>query len=122
MPFATGADGIVPTQLRGLAYLALSESGTVLNLSGTSDGGGGGTLSWTAGSAMPCRVDTIRGGEGLVAERIDDRTTHLIRVPPETSVGHEDRFAVANVGTFEITAVQTRTREWTRTLEAVQVN
>lgn len=123
MPLPTFLDGNTPTQLRGLAFLALSDTGYVIGGSVTDDGGGGGTSTWgTLGSSVPCRVDPMGGGEGVVANQLDDRSTHLITVPPNASVDHTDRFQVIDVGTFEITAVQTRTRETVRTLEAVELS
>lgn len=121
MPLATFLDGNVPSQLRGLAWLSLSSTGQVQNLAGTTDAGGGATRTWTAGSAIPCRVDAMGGSESEVANRISDRSTHLITVPPQTTIGHEDRFSISGT-TYEITAVREHTSEWMRTLEAVRLD
>jgi SPP1 family predicted phage head-tail adaptor len=121
MPFSTSVDGVVPTQLRGIAWLALSQSGTILNLAGTTDSGGGATRTWTGSGTVDCRVDAMGGAEAEVADRIADRSTHLITVPPETTIGHEDRFASDGI-TYEVTAVRDSTREWVRTIEAVKTS
>ena len=122
MTYATFLDGRPPEQLRGLAWLSMSESGSVLNRAGTTDSGGGATTTWTAGSVLPCRVDALTGTEAEVGERIVDRSTHLVTLPAYTEVGHEDRVATDDAGTFEITAVRQRTREWVRLCEAVRLD
>lgn len=121
MAFSTFLDGQSVTQLQGLAFLGLSDSGNVLNLGGTANQGGGIARSWTTGSTIPCRVDPIGGRESEIAGRVSDRSTHRITVPPETSIGTEDRFAISSRGTFEITAIRKRTNEWVRVLEAVEL-
>ena len=122
MPFSTFLNGGTITQLRGLAWMTLTARGSVGNLAGTADSGGGATRTWTYGTvALPCRVDPLGGGEAEVANRISDRSTHLITTLPEITIGHEDRFAVEGV-TYEITAVRDATDEWLRTLEAVRLS
>lgn len=122
MSTSTFLDGRPYTQLRGAAWLFLSDTGQVLAGSITGDSGGGGTLTWgTAVADIPCRVETMSGSEREIADRVADNSTHLITVPPGTAATHADRF-LCTAGTFEITAVRTQTREWLRTLEAVQVS
>lgn len=136
----------VPTRLRGLAFLSLSDVGqvhlrTMADARGTvvvggSWGGSQGTVyfpgtttagtfsggqveTFTAGDEIPCRVDPMGGREGEVGGRIDERTTHRITVPPQTEVSARDRFSTT-AGTYEITAVRTRTQEPVRILEATE--
>ena len=108
-------------RLRGAASFYLSDTGHTLDLVATDDSGGGATRTWTAGSTIPCRVDPLSGSESLVAERLSDRSTHLLTVPRETVEGHEDRFAVDGRGTYAVTAVRSSTGEWLRRLEAVKL-
>lgn len=119
MPLTTFLNGNVPTQLRGLNWLALSDQGRVLTSGGTDDAGGGIRGSYTAGSYMPCRVDPLGTRGGITAEQVDERSTHIITTPPGTSVTTRDQFEVTNRGTFEITAVRTMSAEIVRELEAV---
>lgn len=121
MPISTFLDGRDPIQLRGLAWLALSDTGHVVTQVSTDDAGGGVTQAWTAGTAVPCRVDDLAGGEGAAAGKLSDRSTHVITVPPSIVPSPIDRFAIDGKGTFEITAVRNRTHEWVQVLEAVQV-
>ena len=122
MPLATSLDGVAPVQLRGLAFLSLSATGHKVSLAGSTDSGGGVTRTPTSGTTVPCRVDVMNAVVGEVAHQIEERSTHLIQVPAQTSVANEDRFVVDDVGTFEITAVYTTTREWVRKLEAVKLD
>lgn len=121
-PLTTFLDGRPASQLRGLMWMALSDTGHVVNQVSTDDAGGGVTQVWTAGTAIPCRIDDLAGGENLAAGRISDRSTHLITVPPNMVPTPIDRFAIDGRGTFEITGVRNRTREWAQLLEVVQVN
>ena len=119
-PISTTLHDDVPTQLRGLTFLALSQTGYILRRSLADDSGGGQTETFTNAGTVACRHDPVGGGENLSAARIDERTTHLITVPPQTAVTAKDRFAVVTVGTFEITAVRQRTDEQVRILEATE--
>lgn len=126
MPLGTFLNGGTVTQLRGLQWLALSETGRVGTARATSDGGGGASLSWSYGASIPCRVDpaSVSGGqdEVPVAERLANRATHVITVPPGTAVSTDDRFALTGGATFEVTAVRDRTGEMARVFEAVAVS
>lgn len=121
MPLSTFLDGREYTQLRGLAWLSLSDTGNWMTMGGSSDSGGGVTATWgTAGTAVPCRIDPLTGTEGLAGEKVDDRSTHAITLPPGTDIDSADRFEVGS-RLFEVTAVRDRTREWLRVLEAVEL-
>lgn len=121
MSVATFLDGRTPTQLRGLGWLSLSDSGRVLTRAGTDDSGGGYTVgSWTAGSYFACRIDPAGSRNGELANQASERTTHIITLPANTTVATSARFEITNRGTYEVTAVRTRTRENFRELEAVE--
>ncbi len=119
MSVATTLNGKPITQLRGLPWLLLSDTGRVVSLATSDDGGGGATEAWTAGADIPCRIDPVAGGEGLVGERLSDRTTHVITVVASTAITAKDRFEVDGHGTYAITAVRDQTRTDLLQLEAV---
>ena len=123
MPLSTFLNGREPVRLRGLLWLALSETADVLSTVNTSDSGGGVTQVWgTAGANVPCRVDPLGGMGGvLLAGRIDERSTHLVTVPPGSTVSANDRFAIHGRGTFEVTATREQTAEFSTSFEVIQV-
>lgn len=110
-----------PTQLRGIAWLALSDEGQIGAGTVVSDGGGGGTATFAYGTLTACRVDPISGDERLTADRLDSRSTHLITLPPATPITPANRFLTGGT-TFEIVAVREQTGELLRFAEAVQVS
>lgn len=121
-PLSTFLDGRDFNQLRGLQFLALSDVGHVVSKTIVSDAGGGGTATWTSGSAIPCRIDPLgsRGDERMIGGRISERSTHYVRIPTGVSVTADDRFVIDGRGTFEITALPESTRGWVRLVEVVQ--
>lgn len=107
-------------QLRGLAWMALAESGSIVTKGSlTDDAGGGVTYTPSAGTAIPCRIDPVGARSGQFAAQIDERSTHVITVAPETTVTTNDTFRIGATD-YEITAVRSRTQEAVRELEAVK--
>lgn len=121
MPLGTYLNGTAPTtRCVGLLWLALSETGNVLTGTATSDAGGGVTQTWTAGAAVACRIDPAGGGRGgAVADRVDERSTHFVTVPPGTSVSTNNRFLITGRGTFEVTATRDQSGELATMFEVV---
>lgn len=105
---------------RGLVTEALTERGYTIASSFTSDGGGGGSVTMISGGTVGCRIDSLAGGEDAVADRISDRSTHLITLSPDESVTTEDEFCVIGRGTYEVTAVREHTGEFSTVFEAVE--
>ena len=120
MSLASSISGTV-TYLRGLAALALTDVGQVGSGTVTGDSGGGGTTTWVYAESVMCRIDPLGGGEQVIAERLSDRSTHLITLPPATPLSPMQRLQVTGVGTYEITAVREQTGELMRFAEAVQI-
>lgn len=123
MSLSTFLDGRQPTRLRGLLWLALSETGNVLTLTSTSDSGGGASQAWTTGGTVPCRIDPIteRGFSRLTGGAIDERSTHVVTVPGTVTAAVTSRFAITGRGTFEITATHDQTGAQSRVFEVIQV-
>lgn len=108
---------ITPT--RGLTFL-MSDTGHVLSQTFTSDSGGGATATVTTGGTIACRIDALAGNEGQIANRISDRSTHIVSLPAETSIDVGNDFSIDGIGTFEVTAVRDYTDELTRVIEVVK--
>jgi hypothetical protein len=109
------------TRPHGVAWFELTATGYVHTRGGVDNLGGGYTETYSAGTTgVPCRVDPVGGRSAEFADQIDERSTHLIAVPPHTPITEADRFVVTGAGTFEITVVRTRTGEELRLLEGVK--
>jgi hypothetical protein len=121
MPIGTFLNGRAPTQLRGLQWLALSDTGKVGTRTPTSDAGGGASAVWTFGADVPCRIDPLGGSESVTGERLSERSTHVVTTPVGTVVSSSNRFSITNRGTFEITAVPIRTSELAHVFEVTQI-
>lgn len=122
-PISTFLDGVVPSQLRGLAWLSMSDYAQIGAGTVVSDSGGGGTTTWAYGGSVACRVDPLSAGGGrITGGQIDERSTHAITVPPGVSVATDSRISVLGRGTFEVTASHTRTGAATQVFEVIQIS
>lgn len=122
MPISTFLNDNTPVRLRGLLWLALSDTGHAGTLASTDDSGGGASQAWTFGTAIPCRIDPLgASGRDFLAGRVDERSTHLVTVPPGTSVELSGRFSIDSRGTFEVTALRSQTGELASSFEVIQV-
>jgi hypothetical protein len=123
MPISTFLNGRAAEQLRGLSWLALSETG--ISYAGTvaSDSGGGVTVGWAAAGTFPCRIDPLSAGAGgVIGERIDERSTHYVTVPPGGTITTDHRFEISGRGSFEITATRQQTSELVTSFEVIQIS
>lgn len=124
-PLSTFLNGSPP--IRGVLWLGLSETGRVLIRGTVSDGGGGltetytpaGTLAWTDSTNFACRIDVISGTEGQTANRISDRSTHIVTLNTggTIAISLEDDLQIQNRGRYEITAIREHTGESSRQFE-----
>lgn len=106
---------------RGLITEGLGERGWTLRGTIADDGGGGGTATVIAGGTVNCRIDTIGGtGEDVVADRISDRSTHLVTLGPGNVIRAADGFAIDGRGVYEVTAVREHTGELATVFEVVE--
>lgn len=98
------------TQLRGLAWMALSDVGQIGSGTFADDGGGGGTLTWAYGADVYCRIDPMDSADPrITAGRVNERSTHLLTLPLGTDLRLANRFLIDGRGTFEVTAIQDST-------------
>lgn len=124
-PISTFMDGTPP--IRGVLWLGLSDTARVLVRGTASDGGGGytetytpaPTLAWGSSTNFACRIDALTGTEGQTANRISDRSTHLVTLNTggTISISLSDDLQIQNRGRYEITAIREHTGEFVRELE-----
>jgi hypothetical protein len=122
VPISTFLNNRVPTRLRGLQFLALSDSAAIQRRTAATDNGGAATWTWATISTVPCRVYplTPRGQSRLTGGALDEKTTHYLTAPLGTDVGTSDRVVIAGKGTFDVTMVVDRTDQLTRLIEVMQ--
>ncbi len=124
-PLSTFMNGQPP--VRGLFWLGLSDTARFLTRTSVSDGGGGmtetytpaGTADWNATTNFACRIDPIGGGEGEAAERVSDRSNHIVTFNTGGTITFDldDDLQIENRGRFEITAIRKRTGEAVQQIE-----
>lgn len=123
MPLSTFLNGGTATQLRGLQWLAFTDTGWPLTRTFTDDAGGGGTASWTPGGTVECRIDPLARSESRpTGGRIDERSTHMITTTAGAAVSADSRFAISGRGTFEVTATRIRTDALTQVFEVIEAS
>lgn len=100
---------------RGVLWLGLREQGRFLVRTSVSDGGGGqtetytpaGTADWGTTTNVDCRIDALTGEEGQAANRVSDRSTHVVTMRATGgTISLDDDFQIQNRGRYEITAVR----------------
>lgn len=124
MGISTFLNGQHPTTLRGLQFLALSDTGNVLTLTATSDSGGGASMTWGTAGTISCRIDPINafGNSRTTGGAIDERSTHVVTTPDGTTIDTSNRFLITGRGTFEVTAVRQRTDQFVQIFEVIQAS
>ncbi len=130
---------------RGVLWLSLTDQARVLHHGTLTDGGGGRTdhyqllgtagtyvpggtvlyseaqlsaYSWTKTRNIPCRIDALGGEEGETAERVSDRSTHIVTMAAGTVVfSINDDIQIENRGRYEVTAIPEHTGQMAQQLE-----
>lgn len=106
---------------RGLITEALTDEGWTLGATVADDGGGGAAGTAIVGDGtVACRIDALGAGEAVVANRLSDRSTHIVTLPPGSAITTEGDFFIDGRGTFEVTAVRERTDELSTVFEVVE--
>jgi hypothetical protein len=105
---------------------SLPDLATIRHRTSTPSGGGGQTWAFPDSHVVPCRLSPIAGGEDTGSiqtgpKKISDLTTHMLTIPHDTVIAHEDR-VVVNGDTYEVTYVRRRpTWEVSRRVELREV-
>lgn len=72
---------------------------------GTADGFGGESLTWTSQGTFQARFRDISGNEYPRYEKVSSETTHLIYCDPDETLLITDRLVVDSV-TYEVTSIK----------------
>lgn len=87
----------------------LPDTGTVYTVTRTSDGQGGWTNAWTAGSAYDCRLDVVNCRELQAGGGYISYQKTMLTLPYDAAVTHTDRFYYGTCQ-YNVVAVSDGTR------------
>lgn len=105
------------SRMRTVAETALPGTAVIQTESFTDDGGGGGTVAWTAAGTVSCRIAPLSGSEREIADRVAEDATAMLTLPAETAITESDR-VITGGETFNVLYVHDRgTWEITRRVE-----
>lgn len=106
--------------MRDVAERALPGT-AVITLGGTlvSDGGGGGSISYTSGGTVACRIAPISGTEREIADRISSDAEFIVTLPHDANVTTDAKLAIGG-STYSVEAIRDRSYEITTRVEAVK--
>jgi SPP1 family predicted phage head-tail adaptor len=105
------------SRMRTVAGSALPDTCVISSQTYVSDGGGGGSITWTAAGTVPCRVAPLGGDERLLGGRISPDADTVITLRHDATVTPSSRL-VANGGTYNVEHVRDRSWELTTRVEA----
>lgn len=107
------------SQMRTVAAEALPASGTIYTQTWTSDGGGGGSITWAASGTANCRIGPISGAERESGDRISSDADFIVTFPGDTSITTDSR-VVSGGGTYAVAAIRDRSWDLTTRVETVK--
>lgn len=109
------------TAMRSTLDLSLAGTAVISTSTWTSDGGGGGSLTFTPSGTVDCRVAPAGGGEGEGGERLNPDTEVIFTVPQGTTIDLDARITYDSV-VYSVTNLRApRTWEISRRVEAKEI-
>ena len=113
---------LTDTELSGMRATALdSLPGTAVieTQAYVSDGGGGGSQSWSASGTLACRIAPLRGDERETADRIAPYADYVITLPFDAGVDTDSRLLIDG-DIYDVAAVRDRSWNLTTRVEAAK--
>lgn len=101
--------------MRGEAENFLPDTAVIKAPSWVSDGGGGGTTTFTASGTIFCRIMPISGNEKIEGARLDPDTEYLVTAPHDSSIDTDSVLEIDG-RTFSVTSVG-EPRSWAVSLK-----
>lgn len=80
--------------MRAVAAQALPGTAVIQTESFTDDGGGGGTLGWSAAGTVSCRIAPMTGSERDIADRVAEDAESVVTLPADTDIDASDRLLI----------------------------
>lgn len=107
------------TAMRTVAEDAMPGTAVVQSRSFSSDGGGGGSLAWTASGTVACRIAPIRGAEREIGDRISPDADSIVTLPFDTTLDTDARLVIDS-RTYNVEAIRERSWPVTKRVEVVE--
>jgi len=92
---------------RSTAGAALPDTAIIQNATSVSDGGGGGSVTWTSAGTLACRIAPMASAEKETGDRISAYTERIVTLPYNAPVTTNSRLLIGG-GTLNISAVSER--------------
>lgn len=115
MPLLTASE---LASMRSVTASALPDTCVIQTQAWASDGGGGGSQTWTTSGTLACRIAPAGGhgaGEGETGDRISADSEYVVTLPSDTSLTTNARLLTGG-GTFNVEAI--RERSWNLSVRA----
>jgi head-tail adaptor len=108
--------------MRATATEALDGTAVIQMQQFVSDGGGGGSATWTASGTVPCRIApyTQSAGESLEGGQVMNDAEVIITTPAETDIEANARI-VSDGRIYTAVAIRRRSQEMTRRFAAKEI-
>lgn len=98
----------------------LPDTAVIQTVTATSDGGGGGSIVWTAAGTVDCRMAPLSGGEGLTAGRISADAAYVLTLPHGSTIDTNAR-VIYSGGTYNVEAIRDRSYETSLRVEVNRI-
>jgi hypothetical protein len=109
------------TRMRADAAESLPGTAVIYNETWASDGGGGGSTTFSASGTVSCRIAPLTAGEREEGDRMDPNAKWIVTLPANTTVDLDNRILTGG-GTFSVLAIRgPRSYEVTRRVEVDQL-
>lgn len=95
------------TAMRTTVTDSLPGTATIQTQAYVSDGGGGGSVAWSAAGTVPCRIAPLSGDEDVIGGRISAEASSVMTFPYGTAIDAGSR-VLYDGGTFNVEAVRER--------------
>lgn len=113
---------LTDTELSGMRATALDSlpgTAVIQSQSFVSDGGGGGSQSWSASGTLACRIAPLTGDERETADRVAPYADYVITLPFDAGVDTGSRLLIDG-DTYNVEAIRDRSWQATTRVEATK--
>ena len=107
------------SSMRATALDCLPGTAVVESQTFVSDGGGAGSLSWSASGTLACRIAPLTGTERETADRVAPYADYVITLPFDAAVDTGSRLLIDG-DAYNVEAIRDRSWQTTMRVEATR--